>query len=183
MAWYVFGTGHVARDPQFRVLPSGVATARFRVGSDRDYLTDGKRESDFLDVVAWRGQAEYVENRLSVGDLVQVTGDLRYRTYVQDGTTRGVWECHASQIRKLRSSRASERARFLEDLTAALEQNALFRPLMPLFKSIVGTLLQVNHGGEAASSPEPESAGDRVATEAPAAATAAAAGFSDPIND
>ena len=51
--------GRLTRDPELRKTASGVSVASFSVAVDRDFSQqDGKKETDFLDVVAWRNTAE-----------------------------------------------------------------------------------------------------------------------------
>ena len=53
--------GRLTRDPELRRTGSGVAVATMRIAVDRDYASsNGERETDFIDVVAWRNTAEFV---------------------------------------------------------------------------------------------------------------------------
>lgn len=50
--------GRLTRDPELRQTPNGVSTTTISVAVDRDYKKDGQdKETDFLDVVAWRSTA------------------------------------------------------------------------------------------------------------------------------
>ena len=50
--------GRLTRDPELRRTGSGVAVATMRIAVDRDYASsNGERETDFIDVVAWRNTA------------------------------------------------------------------------------------------------------------------------------
>ena len=52
--------GRLTHDPELRKTASGVSVASFSVAVDRDFSQqDGKKETDFLDVVAWRNTAEF----------------------------------------------------------------------------------------------------------------------------
>ena len=54
--------GRLTRDPELRRTGSGIAVASFTVALDRDRAPEGQeKETDFLDCVAWRGSAEFVE--------------------------------------------------------------------------------------------------------------------------
>ena len=51
--------GRLTRDPELRRTQSGTAVASFTLAVDRDYKPqDGERETDFIDIVAWRGTGE-----------------------------------------------------------------------------------------------------------------------------
>ena len=53
--------GRLTRDPELRRTQSGTAVVSFSIACDRDYAAQGaERETDFIDIVAWRGTAEFV---------------------------------------------------------------------------------------------------------------------------
>ena len=53
--------GRMTRDPELRRTNSGTAVASFTVAVDRDFKSQsGEKETDFIDVVAWRNTAEFV---------------------------------------------------------------------------------------------------------------------------
>ena len=54
--------GRLTRDPELRRTGSGIAVASFTLAVDRDYAPKdgGARETDFIDIVAWRSTAEFV---------------------------------------------------------------------------------------------------------------------------
>lgn len=82
--------GRLTRDPEIRYTPQGVAMVRFGLAVDRPFTSaDGKKETDFIDCVAWRKLAELVGNHLRKGRLVAVEGRLQIRNYeTTDGTKR-----------------------------------------------------------------------------------------------
>jgi len=95
--------GRLTRDPELRLLPSGVPVATFTLAVDRPFANQqGEREADFIDVVVWRKQAESVSNHLSKGCLVAVEGRLQVRRYeTQEGQRRRVVEVVADAVRFL----------------------------------------------------------------------------------
>ena len=53
--------GRLTRDPELRRTGSGVAVASFTLAVDRDFAAQGaEKETDFVDIVAWRNTAEFV---------------------------------------------------------------------------------------------------------------------------
>ena len=54
--------GRLTRDPELRRTGSGVAVASFSLAVDRDFggRDGGEKETDFIDIVAWRGTAVFV---------------------------------------------------------------------------------------------------------------------------
>ena len=76
----VFLAGRLTRDPELRYLPSGTPLCRMGVAVTRVYKTrEGERREEtlFVDVVAWRGTAEYCGENLKKGRPIMVEGSLR----------------------------------------------------------------------------------------------------------
>lgn len=74
--------GRLTSDPELRQTPNGVSTCQFTVAITRNYQNqNGERQSDFINVVAWRQTAEFVCRYFSKGRLILVEGELRTRTY------------------------------------------------------------------------------------------------------
>jgi single-strand DNA-binding protein len=82
--------GRLATDPELKYTPSGIAVSTFRIAVNRTFTNpQGEREADFIDVVAWRQNAEFAANYLGKGHLVAVEGRLQIRSYqTQDGQKR-----------------------------------------------------------------------------------------------
>ncbi|MGI6640911.1 MAG: single-stranded DNA-binding protein [Limnochordia bacterium] len=99
--------GRLVADPQLRYTQTGIAVANFTIAVDRPFLTQaGERETDFIDIVSWRKQAETVANHLSKGRLVAVEGRLQVRSYDdQNGIRRKAAEVVADQVRFLDRAR------------------------------------------------------------------------------
>ncbi len=95
--------GRLTRDPELRYVPSGHPVASFTLAVDRSFANQqGERETDFIDIVAWRKLAEQVSQHLSKGRLVAVEGRLQIRSYeAQDGQKRRVAEVVADGVRFL----------------------------------------------------------------------------------
>jgi len=68
--------GRIATAPEVSYTPAGVPVAKFRVACDRNRREDGTHETDFIDVEAWRQDAEFAQQYLAVGRLVHVEGKL-----------------------------------------------------------------------------------------------------------
>jgi len=95
--------GRLTRDPELRYVPSGHPVASFTLAVDRPFANQqGERDTDFIDIVAWRKLAEQASQHLSKGRLVAVEGRLQIRSYeTQDGQKRRVAEVVADGIRFL----------------------------------------------------------------------------------
>lgn len=99
----VFLVGRLCTDPELKYTPSGIAVANFRVAVDRPFANaSGERETDFIDVVTWRQNAEFVNTYLTKGRLVLVEGRLQVRQWqTPDGQRRRNTEVVADHVRAL----------------------------------------------------------------------------------
>ena len=74
--------GRLVRDPELRRTGTGTAVVALTLAVDRDYKApDGKRETDFIDVVAWRSTAEFVSKYFTKGRMAVVEGRLQIRDW------------------------------------------------------------------------------------------------------
>lgn len=93
--------GRLVADPELRHTQSGVAVATFRIAVDRDFKDKetGEKKADFINIVAWRGTAEFVSRFFSKGRMAVVEGRLQVREYNdRDGNRRFVTEVAANNI-------------------------------------------------------------------------------------
>ncbi len=95
--------GRLTQDPELRYTPSGVAVCNFSLAVERPFTNqEGERETDFVDIVVWRRQAETCANHLGKGRLVAVQGRLQIRSYEdRDGIRRRRAEVVANNVRFL----------------------------------------------------------------------------------
>lgn len=88
--------GRLVADPDMRTTGSGVAVCQFRIAIDRPY---GKKETDFLTVVAWRKTAEFVDRYFKKGKEILVEGSVQSRNYDdKDGNKRTAVEIAADNV-------------------------------------------------------------------------------------
>lgn len=112
--------GRLTRDPELRYTPSGVAVTKFTLAIDRAYKNaQGEKETDFINIVTWRKQAENVANYLFKGKLAAVDGRLQVRNYQgQDGQKRWITEVVAENVRFLSPRDTSNNDNSLDDFIA-----------------------------------------------------------------
>lgn len=117
--------GRLTRDPELRYTPSGQPVASFSLAVDRPFKSqDGQKQTDFIDIVAWRKLAERVGQYATKGRLVAVEGRLQIRSYeAKDGSgRRKVTEVVADAVRFLDSAKsASQRPAAHPDAASADE--------------------------------------------------------------
>ena len=92
--------GRLTRDPELRRTGSGIAVASFTLAEDRDYAAQGaERETDFVDIVAWRSTAEFVSKYFTKGRMAVVSGRLQIRNWQdKDGNKRRSAEVVANDV-------------------------------------------------------------------------------------
>ena len=103
--------GRLTRDPELRRTGSGVAVASFSLAVDRDFQSrdSGERETDFIDIVAWRSTAEFVSKYFTKGKMAVVSGRLQIRSWTdKEGNKRRTAEVVADNVYFGESRRESQ---------------------------------------------------------------------------
>ena len=92
--------GRLTRDPELRHTQSGTAVASFTLAVERDRAPQGEsRQTDFIDIVAWRNTAEFVGRYFTKGQLAAVSGRLQLRDWTdKDGNKRRSAEVVAERV-------------------------------------------------------------------------------------
>ncbi|MGG3873187.1 single-stranded DNA-binding protein [Brevibacillus laterosporus] len=101
--------GNLTRDPELRYTPNGVAVTTFTLAINRSYSgSNGEKETDFINIVAWRQLADLCANYLGKGKKAAVEGRLQTRNYDnKEGKKVYVTEVVADNVQFL-SSQGSE---------------------------------------------------------------------------
>ncbi len=92
--------GRLTRDPELRRTNTGKTVTSFTLAVDRDYAEKGaERETDFIECVAWRGTAEFVDKYFGRGQMAVVSGRLQIRDWEdKDGNRRRKAEVVADNV-------------------------------------------------------------------------------------
>lgn len=95
--------GRLTRDPELNKTPSGKSVVSFTLAVNRQF---NKEETDFINIVAWNGAADFVGNYINKGDLVGVTGSIQTRNYENsNGDKVYVTEVLANSVQGLGSKK------------------------------------------------------------------------------
>lgn len=79
--------GRLTKDPELKTTQSGLSFCRFIVAVDR-YSKDGEDKTDFINCVAWRKTAEFIDNYFSKGQRIALSGSIQTGSYTdKDGRT------------------------------------------------------------------------------------------------
>ena len=77
--------GRLTADPELRHTQSDVAVTSICLAVDRDFKpTNGERETDFIDIVAWRNTAEFICKYFTKGQMATVVGSIQTRKYTDN---------------------------------------------------------------------------------------------------
>lgn len=88
--------GRLCKNPELRYTPNNIPVATFCVAVDRDY---DRQKTDFINVVAWRQTAEFVDKYFRKGQLIVVSGSLQLRDWTDKrGDKRTVAEVVAEHL-------------------------------------------------------------------------------------
>lgn len=96
----IFIMGRLTRDTELRRTQNGTAVTSFTLAVDRDFKNaDGSKDTDFIDVVAWRATAEFVVKYFAKGRMAVVEGRLQMRDWTdKEGNKRRNAEVLANSI-------------------------------------------------------------------------------------
>ena len=92
--------GRFTKDPELRRTGSGTSVTSFSLACDRDFKSQsGEKETDFIEVVAWKNTAEFVSKYFSKGRMAVVEGRLQIRDWTDKaGNKRTTAEVVAENV-------------------------------------------------------------------------------------
>ena len=100
-------TGRLTADPELKTTQSGLSVTSFSIAVDRRFRSGEERQTDFINIVAWRQQAEFVAKYFKKGNLIGIQGSIQTRKYTdKNGNNRTAFEV-ADNIQFVESKRDS----------------------------------------------------------------------------
>lgn len=94
-----FLIGNLTRDPELSETTSGVSVCKMSIAVNRNFTNaNGERDTDFFNIVAWRGLAENCAKFLSKGKKIAVVGSTQNRSYETENGKKYVTEIMADEI-------------------------------------------------------------------------------------
>ncbi|OFV71518.1 single-stranded DNA-binding protein [Acetobacterium wieringae] len=114
--------GRLTRDPEVKNTTTGNAVATFTLAADRRFKNkDGQKEADFIPIVVWGKQAEFVGQYLSKGSQIGLSGRLQVRSYDgQDGQRRYVTEVVADEVYFISTKRKENNGSYQNGLSTGM---------------------------------------------------------------
>ena len=120
--------GRLTADPELKTTPSGVSVTQFSIAVNRKYQSkgEGQPQADFINIVAWRSTAEFINRYFSKGNAICITGSIQTRTWQdQQGNKRYVTEVIADEAMFVDSKSESAASQFQAPAPA---QSPQFQP-------------------------------------------------------
>ena len=92
--------GRLVADPELKTTTNGVSVSSFRIAVDRAYQKQGEeRQTDFIDIVAWRQTADFVCRYFKKGSMIALQGSIQTRNYEdKQGNKRTAVEVVADNV-------------------------------------------------------------------------------------
>lgn len=88
-------TGRICNDVELKTTPSGVSVCTFSLAVDRGYGEN--KQTDFINIVAWRSTAEFISKYFKKGSLIGIEGSIQTRKYTdKNGNSRTAFEVIAN---------------------------------------------------------------------------------------
>lgn len=101
--------GRLTADPELKTTNSGLSVTSFCVAVDRRYQKDGEKQADFINVTAWRQNAEFICKYFRKGQMIAVQGSIQTRNYEdKNGNKRTAVEIVADNVSFCGSKSESE---------------------------------------------------------------------------
>ena len=91
--------GRLTADPELRSTTSGISVTNFSIAVDRNYKNGNDKQTDFIDIVAWRNTADFICKYFHKGSMIILQGEIQTRSYEdKEGNKRKAVEVVASNV-------------------------------------------------------------------------------------
>ena len=104
--------GRLTDNPELRHTNSNISVTRFSIAVDRRIAKSSEeRQTDFINIVAWRQTAEFITTYFKKGQRIGIEGSLRMNKFTdKDGNNRTTYEVVANNVEFVESKRDSSNA-------------------------------------------------------------------------
>lgn len=95
--------GRITRDPETQQTNTGIPYVRFTLAVNRPYKDqNGERQADFINCVAWRGQADFLKNFVKKGNQLAIEGRIQTNSYQDaNGNNRQAFDILVESVNNL----------------------------------------------------------------------------------
>ena len=99
-------TGRLTADPELKTTTNGTNVTTFSIAVERSYRSGEERQTDFINIVAWRKTAEFITKYFKKGNLIGIEGSIQTRRYQdKNGNNRTAFEVIANNVQFVESKR------------------------------------------------------------------------------
>lgn len=118
-------TGRLTADPELKTTQSGISVTSFSIAVDRRYRAGEEKQTDFINIVAWRQSAEFVAKYFKKGNMIGIEGSIQTRKYTdKNGNNRTAFEVVANNVQFVETKRDSAPSAAEDTAPAASFSNA-----------------------------------------------------------
>lgn len=91
--------GRITAAPELKKTQSGISLVNFSIAVDRAYRSGSERQTDFINIVAWRQTADFICNYFKKGQMIAIEGSIQTRPYEdKNGNKRTAFEVVANNV-------------------------------------------------------------------------------------
>lgn len=91
--------GNMTADPELKQTQGGLSVCSFSIAINRRFAKESEQSCDFITIVAWRQQAEFVSKYFKKGMPILICGQLQTRTWTDNqGNKRYATEVVADEV-------------------------------------------------------------------------------------
>ncbi len=102
-------TGRLTANPELKTTPSGTSVCTFSIAVDRNYKKGEEKQTDFINLIAWRQTAEFVSRYFQKGNLIGIEGSIQTRKYMdKDGVNRTAFEVVVNNAQFMESKKSAD---------------------------------------------------------------------------
>ena len=104
--------GNMTADPELKQTASGISVCSFNIAINRRFSKEGEQACDFISIVSWRQQAEFVSKYFKKGMPILICGQLQTRTWTDNqGNKRYATEVVADEVSFVGNNESSTEAK------------------------------------------------------------------------
>lgn len=121
--------GRLTRDPELNYTSSNLPVIRFSIAVGRNRTgQNGERQTDFIDIVAWRKTAEFISQWFTKGQMIVVVGSIQSRRWQdKNGNNRTSIEVVADEVQFGESKRSRESGESSPNNNGGYTQNSRYK--------------------------------------------------------
>lgn len=118
--------GRLTAAPELRHTPSDVAITRFSVAVDRRVKSGEEKQTDFINIIAWKQTAEFICKYFSKGQRIALTGRIQTGSYTdRDGNKRYTFDVVAENVEFCESKEKSSESKSVQKAQSQAEEKAV----------------------------------------------------------